>query len=127
MSDKDQPPTERRHFSRVRFSARGEITQDLQRAEVIVVDLSLQGVMIRAFDTQGFDLARPLQLTIPLAENARIDMTLVVAHRGAEVMGFTCQTIDEVSIGHLRRLIELNLGDASAADRELAELFNRPE
>jgi hypothetical protein len=39
-----------------------------------------------------------------------------------ELLGFVCQYIDLDSISHLRRLVELNLGDGSLLERELAAL-----
>ena len=36
--------------------------------------------------------------------------------------GYRCEHIDLDSISHLRRLVELNLGDPDILDRELSEL-----
>jgi hypothetical protein len=39
-----------------------------------------------------------------------------------DLLGFVCRHIDLESISHLRRLVELNLGDESLLERELAAL-----
>ncbi len=40
---------------------------------------------------------------------------------------FRCEHIDIDSITHLKRLIELNLGDEALLHRELAHLIHAPE
>ncbi|VAX04921.1 hypothetical protein MNBD_GAMMA20-584, partial [hydrothermal vent metagenome] len=43
-------------------------------------------------------------------------------HSENDHIGFRCEHIDLESISHLRRLVELNLGDAKLLDRELSAL-----
>ena len=52
-----------------------------------------------------------------------IQMQMRVVHERDNQLGLACQHIDVESISHLRRLLELNLGDASLLDRELERLF----
>lgn len=47
-----------------------------------------------------------------------------LAHVEGERSGVLCRSIDLESITHLRRLIEMNLGDAALVERELAALIN---
>ena len=51
-------------------------------------------------------------------------MTAQVVHQTLEQLHLSCVNIDIDSISHLRRLIELNIGDATAAERELSELLS---
>ncbi|MEI8326172.1 MAG: PilZ domain-containing protein, partial [Betaproteobacteria bacterium] len=63
-------------------------------------------------------------LVLPLNETGdKIIMKGVVAHLDGPRIGLECQHIDVDSLTNLRRLVELNLGDASLVDRELAHLF----
>jgi hypothetical protein len=50
-------------------------------------------------------------------------MQVKLTHEDPGQLGFVCQYIDLDSISHLRRLIELNLGDQEELDRELAALL----
>ena len=60
-----------------------------------------------------------------LLENAQlvIKMSAAVAHIDIGSIGFICKNIDLESISHLKRLVELNLGDEALLHRELASLI----
>jgi len=63
-------------------------------------------------------------LTIRLdAGDSTIKMSGNVAHREGVQVGFRCVEIDIDSIAHLRRLVELNLGDEDLLERELSALI----
>jgi hypothetical protein len=47
-----------------------------------------------------------------------------VAHVEGEHVGLLCRSIDIESITHLRRLLEINLGDAKLLERELKALIS---
>jgi hypothetical protein len=47
-----------------------------------------------------------------------------ISHVEADHLGIESTGIDIESITHLRRLMELNLGDSSILDRELAALYH---
>ncbi len=128
--------TNRRHFSRVTFKAPARLT--VVNAEGVgaeyaatVLDLSLKGVLLH------LDAAPPLRigtagtLDIPLDvadtsgadENEFIRMEVAVVHIEPPQWGFACRDIDLDSATHLRRLVTLNLGDASLLERELPALL----
>ncbi len=50
-------------------------------------------------------------------------MKVQLTHDRDDVLGYQCIAIDMDSIGHLRRLVELNLGAPKACERELIELL----
>ena len=63
------------------------------------------------------------QLTIPLAETGNhIAMSAEIAHLRGLHAGLLCRNIDLDSVTHLRRLIELQLGDPALLERDLGEL-----
>lgn len=119
--ENEQP--ERRRFRRLAFSTRARLSQDNVQRYVAVADISLKGVLLEVFDSGGLDLQRPLQLVIPLAENVAISMEVQHIHHASDSIGLQCSSIDLDSMAHLRRLIEYNLGDPEASERELAQLF----
>jgi hypothetical protein len=49
-------------------------------------------------------------------------MEVVLTRAQPQSLGFVCRHIDLDSISHLRRLVELNLGDEQLLERELAAL-----
>lgn len=51
-----------------------------------------------------------------------IKMDITVAYIEDQQIGLDCKGIDLDSITHLRRLVELNLGDANLLKRELMAL-----
>jgi len=50
-------------------------------------------------------------------------MSTEVAHAEGHHTGLRCRAIDLDSVTHLRRLIELQLGDPALLERDLAELM----
>ena len=49
-------------------------------------------------------------------------MRMEIVHTEGPSMGLRCDSIDLDSVTHLRRLIELQLGDPALLERDLAEL-----
>jgi hypothetical protein len=51
-----------------------------------------------------------------------IRMEVTVVHHMANYYGLVCREIDLDSVTHLRRLVELNLGNELLAEREFSQL-----
>ncbi|QGX40515.1 PilZ domain-containing protein [Permianibacter aggregans] len=122
--------SDRRRFSRVDFFSQAYLCDSNGRVPCQVCDVSLQGALV-AIPAEYADvsLVTPLTLEIPLGDedDVVIRMTVRVAHEREGVMGLLCDSIDLDSISHLRRLVELNLGDASALEREFPALRHSDE
>lgn len=116
---------ERRPFSRVDFKAPAQLVQGGHTWSVQVLDISLKGTLLAMAQDQLAELddSQPLDVQIRLDQNLEIDMHCRLAHRQPDRVGLSCVSIDLESIQHLRRLIELNLGDPTAMERELSELM----
>ncbi|MDO8697134.1 MAG: PilZ domain-containing protein [Pseudomonas sp.] len=112
----------RRRFQRIAFDAATELVQGEQRWDVELHDLSLKGLLIKVPDAWNGDAERPFLASISLTADTRIQMEVLLTHSDKGQLGFVCQHIDLDSISHLRRLVELNLGDSSLLERELAAL-----
>lgn len=114
---------ERRRFSRIAFHRPAELDAAGLRTSCDLVDVSLKGALVEvpvAF-TQG--VGSRCSLTIHLdAGGAAIRMEGEITHREGDLVGVRCDEIDLESIAHLRRLVELNLGNDDVLHRELAAL-----
>ena len=116
-------PHERRHFVRVSFGAPALLTTSTDAFSVHVLDLSLKGALIMAPAEAALKAGMLCQITIPLAETGNhIAMSTEVAHVQGLHIGLLCRGIDLDSVTHLRRLIELQLGDPALLERDLGEL-----
>ena len=91
------------------------------------MDISLKGVLLQlpsASDTPPAGM--PCLVKLPLGQAGSeivIAMAGELAHVHADQAGVLCRSIDIESITHLRRLIEVNLGDPAASERELKALI----
>ena len=112
-----------RRFSRVNFKGSAELDIGSYTLDTAVLDLSLQGALIKKPEQWPPSLPKLMQLRIQLNDlPVELIMTVSVAHASDTVVGFHCEKIDIESVSHLRRLLELNLGDAELLSRELSDL-----
>ena len=121
-----QSNDERRNFHRVIFDAPVTLTQGEQQWQAQLIDISLKGALVskpEAFSTEcGSETL--LEIKFDGSETV-VSMQTTIAHIDEEHIGLNCHHIDMNSITFLRRLIELNLGDASLLARDLQAL-SRP-
>ncbi len=116
-------PENRRRFSRIAFDADSRLRTGDGEIPVNLLDISLKGALVTLADATRPPPAQELVLEILLAgHDAVIRMACEVAHAEGAQLGLKCLHIDLQSASHLRRLVELNLGDPDLLDRELARL-----
>jgi len=122
MSD-DLTVTDKRRFNRVPFAIEATLCEGEHCFACQVLDISMKGVLLKPPRADMFHPGREYQMRIPLdAADTSISMRLTVAHITGEQVGLTCREIDADSLIHLRRLLELNLGDATLVERDIANL-----
>lgn len=112
----------RRNFTRVTFDGATLIRQGDQQWPVTLVDLSLKGLLIEKLSHWNADTNEAMEADIQIGEDITVTMQIAWRHTENEQMGFECNLIDLDSIVHLRRLVELNVGDANLLERELSAL-----
>jgi hypothetical protein len=113
----------RRLFSRIRFNTPGRLFFPGGECSVDVLDLSLKGALVAAEPPPAVHAGERCTLYVSLGdESQNIRMATRVAHVEGRDIGLACIEIDLDSITHLRRLVELNLGDDSLLHRELENL-----
>ena len=113
---------ERRRFQRITFDAPTEIVQGARHWSAELHDVSLKGLLVKRPAQWSGDPDHPYEVSIRLAEDACVKMGVVLTRAQDDLLVFVCRHIDLDSISHLRRLVELNLGDESLLERELAAL-----
>ncbi|VXC21209.1 conserved hypothetical protein [Pseudomonas sp. 8Z] len=113
---------ERRRFQRIAFDAPTVIAQGERRWKAALQDLSLKGLLIETPTDWDGNPEQPFEALVQLGDEAQVRMEAVLARTQDGYLGFVCQHIDLDSISHLRRLVELNLGDEELLERELAAL-----
>ncbi len=115
--------SEKRRFSRILFDAPAVLSVDDTDYDTLLVDVSLKGALLRAPADWSIGTGTQARLRIRLdGGDDHIDMEGALAHQENGRIGFACRKIDMDSITHLRRLVELNLGQPELLERELAQL-----
>lgn len=114
----------RRKFQRILFDADTRIEGESGSVTVKLIDISLNGVLIHSIEEWPCTVGDNVSISIQLDKDEEfiIRMQTKVAHIEQDHIGMQCEHIDMDSITHLRRLLELNLGDPSMLERELAAL-----
>lgn len=117
---------ERRPFSRVDFNAPARLIQGDREWTAEVLDVSLKGILLALPEDAGLQEHLPVNVEIRLSSQIEIDMYCRIARHEHGQLGLACVSIDLESIQHLRRLVELNMGDSAIMERELSELIAPP-
>ena len=113
----------RRQFSRVHFQTEARIYVQDKEFSVDVLDISLKGALVHSSKPFEISTGVPAVLQMRLDEmGTMIRMAGPIVRSQDGVLGVSCQEIDLDSITHLRRLVELNLGDEALLERELSHL-----
>jgi len=113
-----------RKFSRVPFATAVTLHLDDQSLQVQLLDLALKGALVETDQLAKLQLQQPCRLLIPLTSGGQaIEMNGRIAHLEHRRVGVSCEHIELASLTLLRRLLELNTGDADLMDRELSQLF----
>ncbi|GLS91663.1 cyclic diguanosine monophosphate-binding protein [Psychromonas marina] len=123
---------ERRRFSRVIFSGHcslsEEIAGEIEIFETEIIDISLNGALVRRPEEwhDEPDIMINLNLTLSGSEII-LEINGVVCHQAEGLLGIKFLTLSLESLSHLRRLIELNLADEDLMNREISQLINLSE
>ncbi|WP_420390526.1 PilZ domain-containing protein [Marinobacter sp.] len=116
---------EKRRFHRISFDAECELHWQDEVWVSEVLDISLKGVLVKRPEGWNVPLKQPCEVIIHLDDHETgIVMAVELRHIEKERLGFKCQYIDLESATHLKRLVELNLGDQALLEREFAHLID---
>lgn len=112
-----------RRFSRIAFHRPAVLDLRVVRAECELLDVSLKGALVEVGPAVHVKVGDSCSLVIRLdaGENV-IRMDGEVAHAHGQRVGVKADEMELESVEHLRRLVEVNLGDEEVLHRELAAL-----
>ncbi|GLO59977.1 pilus protein PilZ [Vibrio sp. MACH09] len=114
--------SERRRFSRVIYQAPAELHQGQLKVSSSIKDLSLHGLLLATPDTP-LDSAHPVDVFFQIPDSdIIISLQADIVEMTDTFIRVSIQHIDIDSISHLRRLVELNVGDDELLHRELEQL-----
>ena len=111
-----------RRFTRFPFDGQARLFSSTAVWDTAVVDLSLRGMLVRRPDDFNGRVGTNYRIELRLAGTAFIAMAVTLANQGEETLGLRAEHLDWNSFLHLKRLIELNLGDSDSLYRELSAL-----
>ena len=114
---------DKRRFTRIFFSTPATLVVGGNRYDTSLIDISLKGALITANIDLSHIKGEACQLNFLLqGSDIKIDMMGEIVHVEPDSLGLVCTKMDIQSASHLRRLIELNVGDAELLDREFTSL-----
>lgn len=114
---------ERRRFSRIPFDATAHVVSANGSWYTKLLDVSLKGALVSRPRGWVAEIGEHFLLELVLEDSdVVISMKVTISHINEQHVGFCCLHIGLDSITHLRRLVELNLGDEGLLERELAAL-----
>jgi hypothetical protein len=113
----------RRQFTRVLFAINATFEIEQKNYPVTIRDISLNGALA-TMPNANISLKGKLGLLhFDLANGESIvEMHVAVVHEVNDEVGLQCKAIDIDSVTHLRRLVELNLGDESQLHKEISQI-----
>jgi len=119
------PQLERRKFTRIPFEASVNISNPTGSWTAKLLDISLNGALISLPHNWKPGDSRSFLLNINVADDVvEIRMEVTASHIDNNSLGLQCDHIDIDSVSHLRRLVELNLGNDEILNRELTALIS---
>lgn len=113
---------ERRRFTRIQFDAETRISVANQSIDVQLMDISFKGLLLSSDTDLPCSVGDTCTIQVTLGENL-LEFPAVLTHKKDSHYGFRTDQLDIDTATHLRRLVELNLGDETLFERELEQLL----
>ena len=121
--------SERRRFSRIVFSGdcslSEEVAGEIEISQTELLDISLNGALVVRPKDWHDEPDTLVNLNLTLAgSDIILEIHGVICHQEEGLIGIKFLTLNLESISHLKRLIQLNLGDEDLLHREMSQLIN---
>lgn len=112
----------RRQFRRIPFDGEVRLYSDRAMWAARLIDISLRGALVDRPDGWEGQSGKRQRLDLRVASGLIISVAALIAHVSPRFIGYRFDKIDLDSFVRLKRLVELNLGDAEMLNRELGSL-----
>jgi len=121
--------SEKRKFSRITFAGKCSLNETLSGPLKIwqtkVFDISLKGALVECPDFWNYPTNSAVILNLGLdGSDIILQCDGEVCHQESGRLGIKFLTLSLDTISHLKRLIQLNLGDDESLNREISQLIN---
>jgi len=118
---------DRRLFSRIKFDTEISIAINKNTITGNLIDISLQGALIESSSDVSLSKDDKGILTISLGNSTIVlSINVTLAYQKDRDLGFRFAEMELDTVMHLRRLIELNVGDSEKVREELFFLVQAP-
>lgn len=120
--------TDLRNYRRIPFTTTATLLYDQRRVSCDLVDLALRGALLQTADAVSLSIGARAQVEIELASSElKLTFGAELIHHEQDQYGFLFIDADDESLAHLRRLLELNLGNSEQVDREFIHWLQHPQ
>lgn len=116
---------ERRRFRRFPIAGSVRLYSGSQMWQTELIDLSLRGVLVSIPEDWSGTPGSRFRLDVRMEGGLVIGMGVELVRIREHDLAFSCQKIDLDSFTRLKRLVELNVGNAEVLNRELTVLLSR--
>ncbi len=118
--------TEQRQYQRIGFRTEASIMTSEATYSCHLIDLALQGALFQCEMDTPLSVGQKARLHIYLPDSEiSLNFTAEMIHKHDKFCGFLFLTEDVDTLVHLRRLLELNIGDAEKIDHEFAHWLHQ--
>ncbi len=125
MDNQTLPQQNRRRFTRIIFDAKCTLSSAGHEWQVTLIDICLKGALVECHHDIPVNLGDQVELKIMLeGSDIVITMPARINHKLDNRVGFQAMSMQLDDVSHLRRLVELNLGDSVLLERELVHLYS---
>ena len=117
--------SEQRHFTRIPFNASVSIIHSStgKKTTAELIDISFKGVLLEKPSDWKIEIGEHYTVHFQLgSDEVEINLAVSAVHSEEDHIGFKTEHMDLDSATHLRKIVELNLGNESLLERELSEL-----
>jgi hypothetical protein len=116
-----------RNYRRISFKTSAAILVNQRQFPCELIDLALRGALLQNNEGISIGIGEHAQVEIELPDSElKLTFGAELIHHEQGQYGFLFIDADVDSLAHLRRLLELNLGDGEQVDREFIHWLQHP-
>jgi hypothetical protein len=113
---------EKRKFHRIPFQCQSQVRCGDKTYAAELLDISMKGALMLVRDMPEWKMEHLCFLDIKLvSSDIHLQFEAKLSHQEESHYGFVFLSEEIDTFAHLRRLLELNLGDSEIIDRELGD------